>query len=663
MVKSPLTSARMRTVSVALLMLASLAGNAALARGASPYLPLELSPAVEQDIERVLLLAGRPTLRRPFSAAAVLDALSEACKLDELLCRRVRAYLNAYTSRYGLTHASIEVTAADESARALPNRRGMRAEDAWSASAQGILHINDHALVQVGGLAYPHEVLPVGSWLSLGYEYAQLDVGFREHWWSPMVDSSMLVSTQSHPRPGLTLSNYTPITKLGIQYELFLARMSRVEDIAYQGRTTSGHPRLAGVHVSIEPLPGWSLSASRIMQYGGGERGRSFGDFLDAFFQPSRYDNISDELSSDEEFGNQAAAFATKFLVPTRRPFSIYFEYAGEDGARREGWRLGNAALSAGIHVPQLLDRLDLRYEVSDWQNAWYVHGVYPDGLSSDGHVIGHWGGDQRVPRDAVGAQSHSLMLGWRAPFGGLLELRYRTLANESYSQAGYEREHDVSVRYSKAWNQFVYGAEANVGRDVFGEDFSRFGAFVYFAPGQRDLASAVLDPIPAATASRTEVFVDAGLSALRLKYDPYDKGVTPTRKVSSTSPHFGFGVRRRASHRSDIGVRLELDEIDGGTLVGVRAIDYRFRIGERFAVSAFAGAVRYDAPTAAYGYYGGVGLQWRELWPGITVNLDVKGTDKVLRDALLPDDPDSAWGDLLYQVYGANLYLSYRFR
>src|SRR5690606_27950890 len=194
-------------------------------------------------------------------------------------------------------------------------------------------------------------------------------------------------------------------------------------------------------------------------------------------------------------------------------------------------------------------------------------------------------------------------------------------------------------------------------------EDFSRIGAFVYFASGQRALARAVPYPVPATAATRVELFGDVGMGAFRLEYDPFDKGVRPRREVSSTSPQLGLGVRRRGAHRSDLGVRLELDEVDGSTLIGVRAVDYRLRLGNRFALSAFAGAVRYDAQTAAYGYYGGVGVQWRELLPGVTLSLDLKGTDKVLRDALLPDDPQSAWGDLLYKIYGANLYLSYRFR
>lgn len=644
-------------------IVAALLADSVYARGVSPYLPLDLPPSLEQDIQYVLLLGGRPLTRRPIAAATVLDALSDACPIDASLCSRVRAYLDAYMDTYGLTHAAAELAATRDSERTLPNRRGMGVEDEWALSLQGYYQLGDYVLLQLGGIAYPGETLPVGSWLSIGYEYAQLDVGYREHWWSPLRDSSMLIGTQTQPMPGLTLSNYTPISRLGLQYEVFLGRMSYTDNIAYQGRTTSGYPRLAGVHVSIEPVPGWSLAATRVMQFGGGERKRSFRDFLNAFFQPARYDNVSDELTRDEEFGNQAAAFSSTFLVPTRRPFAIYFEYAGEDGARREGWRLGNSALSIGVSLPQLTERVGLRYEVTDWQNGWYVHGIYPRGLSSDGHVIGHWGGDERVLRDGVGAQSHTLMLDWQPSFGGLMELRYRTLENERYSAYDYERGHDVSLRYSRIWQELVYGVEANLGRDVFGEEFRRLGAFVYYAPGQREHARQPYQPLPDRGVRRAELFVDAGLSAVRLQYDPSDGGVTPKSEESSVAPHIGVGVRRRVSQRNDIGVRVEFEEVDGTAVLGVRALDYRFRAGEKLAFSAFMGALRYDGPTAAYGYYGGLGVQWRELFPGVTLNLDLKGTDKVLRDALLPDDPKSVWGDVLYKLHSASLYLSYSFR
>ena len=643
--------------------LAYFASGVALARGPSAYVPVNLSPEIERQIDQVLLLAGRPVVRRPVATATVLEALPDACRIDALLCERVRSYIEAYTSRYGVTHASVEGAGTEDSDKTLPNRRGMAAEDAWVASAMGHYRITDYISLHLGGVAYPDETRASGSWLSVGTEYLQVDVGFRDRSWSPMTDSAMLIGTQARTMPSITVSNYAPLTRFNLSYEAFLARMDRMEGIAFEDRTTSGSPRLAGLNLAIEPVPGWALGASRLLQFAGGEREGSPSDFLNAFFRPGRFDNISDGAGVSDQFGNQVAALTSKLIFPTARPFAVYFEYAGEDGSRAEGHRLGNVSLSAGIDLPKLWDRFDLTYEVSDWQNLWYVNGVYPSGTSNLDHVIGHWGGDDRLPRDAVGAQSHSLRFGWSPGFGGRVETRYRTLQNENYGQGDYEREHDFLLRYSRTWNSIMYGAEVNVGRDVFGEDFRRVGAFVRYSPGAMESFAGPTEPLPEEATRQVDLFVDAGVGANRLRFDPSDAGRTPRINETSIDPHIGVGARRVITERSDLGVRIEMDDIDGIAAIGVRAIDYRYRLGRKLAVGAFAGAMRLDGPTAAYGYYGGVNVQVRDLLPRIDLNLDVRGTDKIARDAVLPDDPATTWGDMIYQIYSANLYLSYRFK
>jgi len=340
----------------------------------------------------------------------------------------------------------------------------------------------------------------------------------------------------------------------------------------------------------------------------------------------------------------------------------VYFEYAGEDGSRGEGWRLGNVSLSGGIDLPRLWDRVDLTYEFSDWQNGWYVNSVYPTGLSNEHHVTGHWGGDERVLKDAVGAQSHSLRLGWTPAFGGAFEFRYRTLANDDYTNMGYKREHEFAARYSRPYGQWLVGGELQIGRDVFGEDFARVAGFARFVPGGAEIVGSTLLTGNDVVDRRTEIFVDGGVSFSQVKFNPSDKGATPSTDTSTIGPHAGVGVRRRMSNSVDLGVRVEFDNIDGQSMIGVRAIDYRYRAGEKLAFSVFAGATRYAAATAAYGYYGGVGAQWRNVLPGFDLNVDLRATDKVARDAVLPTDPASAWGDVLYQVYSANLYLGYKF-
>jgi hypothetical protein len=287
----------------------------------------------------------------------------------------------------------------------------------------------------------------------------------------------MLLSTQAATMPSVSLSNYVPFTRVKLRYEAFMAEMSESDSIAFQGGYTTGNPRLAGLHLSIEPVSGWSLGVSRVMQYGGGERSDSLGDLIDAFFDPSGNDNTG----TTEEFGNQIASLSSQFLVGDPIPMAVYFEYAGEDTSTLSNLRLGNTALSLGIAFPKLGEKFSATFELTEWQNGWYVHHIYADGLRHEGHVLGHWGGDWRILGDGGGAQSAFARLSVDRVLGGAIEASYRQLDNADYSGGNYETARQLEARYSRPWGQVFVGGELTVGSDVFGEPYSRVGAFIRF--------------------------------------------------------------------------------------------------------------------------------------------------------------------------------------
>jgi hypothetical protein len=447
------------------------------ARGVSPYLPLQQAPEIERAVERLLILADKPIMKRPIAAATVFEALPKGCERDAALCDQVKRYLASFMRAAGIADASLAAGAGSGAVTALPNRHGMNSDSGYELSARAYWQLGDYFLLNAGVVAYDGDTTPTGTMLSIGHEYAQVDIGYRDHWLSPLTDSAMLIGTQAATMPSITVSNYTPISRWNVSYELFLGEMSESSSIAFQSGFTSGNPRLAAVQISLEPLPGWSIAVSRILQYGGGERSDALGDLVDAFINPSDYDNTG----NDTEFGNQVAALSSRFLFPGKVPFAVYFEYAGEDTSTLSNLRLGNTSVSAGIDFPILTHNLALTLEVSDWQNGWYEHGIYRDGLRNDGRVIGHWGGDWRRLGDAVGARGWMARVGWRPKFRGALEGSYRSLENEEYGVAPYERASIVDVRYSFPWQDFLVGGELTLGRDVFGESFSRLTAFVRF--------------------------------------------------------------------------------------------------------------------------------------------------------------------------------------
>jgi hypothetical protein len=155
------------------------------------------------------------------------------------------------------------------------------------------------------------------------------------------------------------------------------------------------------------------------------------------------------------------------------------------------------------------------------------------------------------------------------------------------------------------------------------------------------------------------ELFLDFGVNDTSVEADIATLPATVESDVSGL--HLGAGFRRELAQGS-IGARLELDDLDGESLLAVRALDYRRHLSERFALTAFAGAARLDVATPAYGYYLGGGLQVKELWPRWSLGVDLRIGDKLARDNLLPSDPQGGRPDNFYDLKGVSVYVSREF-
>jgi hypothetical protein len=648
--------------------------HAAIADGVSGYLPLNLEPEMERQVERVLILADEPILKRPFAVALVELALPKACEVDKALCERVKRYLQRYSRDYAVTHASAtgSIVRKGEASDVVPNEHGLPVNDKWELSAQGFVQPNDYFLASAGAIGYSGRTVPTGSMLSMGFNWAQLDIGYRDHWWSPATDSSMLQSTESPTRPSVTLSNYEPLTRLGFQYEFFLEQMSSSDHILGGGQGTTvqsrGNPKLFGVQLSIEPFSGWSLGVNRTLQYGGGGLPDTAHFLFNDFFRPG---------GTSQTLGNQEASYVSRFIVPAKTPFAVYFQYAGENTLDGGSYLLGEAALTAGIDFPRIWHHFDLTYEVSEWQNSWYTNNPFLDGMVNDGLVTGNWGGDQRLFGDGVGSRTMMLRIGWTPPFGGYLEERVRTLANQSYHnvQPGsiyygtipppYFHYYDLTVRYSRPWKDLTLGGEVDAGRDVFGKSFSRISGFVRYGGDEHTRDDGSPDEETdgeGLTQKGTELFVDAGANANKVRVD-LEKGLPITTTQVAEGAHLGLGARRAVSENNDLGVRIEFDQdVDGHALLSARAVDYRHRFGDHFALGAFAGVARYDLATPAYGLYGGVGAQWRNVLPKWDLGADFRYAQNIARNHVLATDVQGVRPDSFYKVEIGTLYITRRF-
>jgi Capsule assembly protein Wzi len=632
------------------------------AAGVSAYIPLNLEPEMERQIERVLILADEPILKRPFPVALVELALPAACKKDKALCEKVKKYLERYSRDYALTHASVTGTAAHGGAGdVVPNNHGLPMDSKWEVSAQGFVQPNDYMLASAGVIAYDGRARPTGTMLSFGFNWAQLDLGYRDHWFSPATDSAMMIGTEAPTMPSVTLSNYEPLTRLGFQYEFFLAQMAPTDRILGGGQGTTvesrGNPKLFGAQFSIEPFSGWSLGVNRQLQYGGGGLPDSASFLARDFFKPG---------GQSQTQGNQEASYVSRFIFPGKTPFAVYVQYAGENTLDGGSYLLGMSGLTAGIDFPVLWRYFDMTYEVSEWQNSWYVNSVFLDGMTNYRLVTGQWGADQRVFNDGVGARSQMLRIGWEPSFGGYLEEQVRYLVNQEYGVVPYRHFSEFTIRYSRPLNQLTVGGEANAGHDVFGKSFVRLSGFVRYGGDQNTHTRNADDEDDSTASTEThggELFVDAGVNVNQVKANLQQGFPIVTSKVG-TGPHIGFGARRAVSETNDLGVRVEDDQVDGHNLFGVRPLDYRHRFGNSFALGLFAGVARYDLSTPAYSLYGGVGAQWRNVLPKWDIGADFRYAQNVARTHVLASDAPIAGvrPDSFYKIETGLLYISRHF-
>lgn len=459
-----------------------LCASESAARGVAPYLSEKLSPVVENEVERLAVIAGIPNLTRPYNLATIFHYLEEVRTSHPMLYSRLRLALNSYARKFALTHAKLTVSDSDEQ-HPLPNGRGNTADALLNLSIRGQWQIADWFALYAGAdiTEYrdsddPEDNMQAsGSIVSMGLDWAQLDVGYRDIWLSPFQGSAQLLSTHAETMPSISLSNNLPIEFLGSRwnYLAFLAEMSKQPVLFNNQLSSEDPPLLAGLHISVQPTPWWSLGVNRVFQFGGGERPVDFKTLMRAFFNPRDADN---DAPVDEESGNQIASIVSKINFDGQLPFSFAVELAGEDTSNNKSYQLGNTAVTAGLFFPYFFSRrLSLTYEYSDWQDAWYVNNVYTKGYTNEDFVLGHWA--LQVQRDqgtAVEGSSHFLSSQWQTPKDHFVSALVRFSDHQDTANVDFEQAWEVELGYTIPLNTHLLTLGAYWGNDALGDNFTR---------------------------------------------------------------------------------------------------------------------------------------------------------------------------------------------
>jgi len=462
------------------------------ASGVSAYLPLKQNPQLENLVEKLLVVGDNAhMMSKPYKTSEVLKVLKSIEHIYPQLYQKLFNELALYRQTDAATYAKASIAYGNE-AKSIPNQRGQKVDTYLKLEAGAFANFGNHFGVSIAGIANEDDLLPTQSFIYFGNSYAQVDIGYRERWYSPMYDSAMILSTNAKPLPSIGISNVEPITDFDIRYDLFYMKMKTDPAISSGkqiGKKVPGKPHLAGVHLSFSPFDDLTLSANRLLQFGGGDRSVGISDFTEAFFLPGNNDNVNgDEFSEfgpNFEVGDQLASVSFDYRgTLLNQRFTFYGDIGFEDTF---GGGKKNNAYSFGIYLPYLTENHSVRLENSRWQEGWYYAHLYSLGNTIDNQAIGHWAGNERGSAHQPAAESQSINWIWQYSSNQTIDLTFRRIENgleEVSNHAGilpsesYTIGSELEARYTKQSKTGYWGFELYTGKTVFDDNFVKVGAF-----------------------------------------------------------------------------------------------------------------------------------------------------------------------------------------
>lgn len=240
---------------------------------------------------------------------------------------------------------------------------------------------------------------PDGSYLGVNVGNFMLSAGYVERWWGPGWDSSLILSTNARPIPGLSLErNYTDPFKSRLLSWLGPWRASITLGRAEGHDVAVADTRFLAARVNFRPRPWLEMGLSRTAQWCGGNRPCDLGTFADLLMGR---DNRSESLSAAEEPGNQMAGYDLRLRSPWMQiPVAFYTQWIGEDEAGGLPSKfIGLFGAESWFNSP--LGLLRVRAEFSDTTCSFprerpefgcaYRNSLYPQGYTFRGRSLGSW--------------------------------------------------------------------------------------------------------------------------------------------------------------------------------------------------------------------------------------------------------------------------------
>lgn len=237
-----------------------------------------------------------------------------------------------------------------------------------------------------------------GSNLSTSLGQWEIGAGRVDRWWGPGWQSSLILSHNARPSPGLFIqrglsrASDLPLLKHLGPWSLSVFA-NQLESNRYVPKA-----KLLGARFAFKPLPAIELGLSRSAQWGGQGRPQSFENLLKLILGHDNVGTDGIELDGSNEPGNQLGGIDFRWNTALAdHKFALYGQLIGEDESgglpSRNIGLLGleTALITASTHGRIFIEASDtsMRFYSDPLFNATYNHHIYQDGYRYHGQSIG----------------------------------------------------------------------------------------------------------------------------------------------------------------------------------------------------------------------------------------------------------------------------------
>ncbi|MDE0769661.1 MAG: capsule assembly Wzi family protein [Opitutaceae bacterium] len=225
-----------------------------------------------------------------------------------------------------------------------------------------------------------------------------LGAGWVDRWWGPGWQSSLILSHNARPSPGVFIRRVTsqpfsaPILKaIGPwKFEAFANQLESDRFIP--------HAKLLGARFSFKPIPALEIGLSRTAQWGGEGRPQSLATLGNLILGNDNRGDSGIDADASNEPGNQLGGIDWRYSFSAyEQPFAFYGQLIGEDEA---GGLPSREIGMIGFEVPVITEWQHGRFflEFSDTTmrflrdgiaNSAYQHSIYKSGYRHYGQPIG----------------------------------------------------------------------------------------------------------------------------------------------------------------------------------------------------------------------------------------------------------------------------------